>query len=218
MGHNLFDLFFVSFKVLLLLYLKHSNAMTVENFRPVKGLIRIYRCARTESLADVMSPQSVAECAILNQTGLIVDLRSKVERDDAQAQLWMDRFGFEALDIKAGAAVSPPPLQPKTKRVLRIDVQPRKRMFEYMTKSWLTSTQRTMAPLLALFNPNSLHELRLEALNERGLAGLNEAILESGGEDLCLALKEMTKHLESFDTSIVIHCVQGKDRYVALET
>ena len=96
------SLFVVSPKVLLLLFLQNSNAMTVENFRPVKGLIRIYRCAKTESLANVMSPKSVAECVILEQTGLIVDLRSKVERDDAQAQLWMDRFGFdEALDTTA---------------------------------------------------------------------------------------------------------------------
>jgi hypothetical protein len=222
MVQNLFVLLLLSPKVvllLLLLCLQDSNAMTVENFRPVKGLSRIYRCAKTESLANVMSPQSVAECVILNQTGLIIDLRSTVERDDAQAQLWMDRFGFEALDVvTAGGNVSPPPpRRSMTKRVLRIDVQPRERMFDYMTKSWLTPAQKTMAPMLALFDPNSLHEQQLEALNERGLAGLNEAILESGGTDLCRALKEMTTHLENFDTSIVIHCVQGKDRYVGFE-
>jgi hypothetical protein len=85
--------------------------------------------------------------------------------DDAQAQLWMDRFGFEALDVvTAGGNVSPPPpRRSMTKRVLRIDVQPRERMFDYMTKSWLTPAQKTMAPMLALFDRNSLHEQQLEA-------------------------------------------------------
>jgi hypothetical protein len=190
-----------------------TAAMTVENFRPVVGTSRIYRCAKTEPLASVTQPETEAERIILQQTGLIVDLRSDMERDDAKGKEWMDRFGFQMppLDVAAGDVVSP--LSSATeKRVLRIDVQPRPRIMEYIGKRWMTPAQRVVAPMLALFNKGALHEIRMEALNERGLAGLNEAIMESGGADLCLTLQEMTKHLENTDSSIVFHCVQGKDR------
>ena len=207
----------------LLLADKESCAMTVENFRAVNGINRIYRCAKTEPLAGVANPRTEAEHVILRQSGLIIDLRSQSERDDEQAQLWMDRYGFEAVDARVGKHDDvnnddddddddvPPLLE---KRVLRIDVQPRERIFKYMIRCWLTPADRAMAPVLSLVDPDALQGICLDALNARGLAGLNEAILETGGEDLCLALKEMTKHLETSDTSLVFHCVQGKDRYV----
>eukprot|EP00545_Synedropsis_sp_CCMP1620_P003392 CAMPEP_0119023828 /NCGR_PEP_ID=MMETSP1176-20130426/30715_1 /TAXON_ID=265551 /ORGANISM="Synedropsis recta cf, Strain CCMP1620" /LENGTH=269 /DNA_ID=CAMNT_0006978969 /DNA_START=150 /DNA_END=956 /DNA_ORIENTATION=+ len=183
--------------------------MTVENFRLVGGMSRIYRCAKTEPLSAVTEPETEAECIILQQTGLVVDLRSDMERDDELGKEWMDRFGFQTpLDVAAGDVI-PSSLE---KRVMRIDVQPRARIMEYISKSWLSPSQKAMSPMLALFNPDALHEIRMEYLNERGLAGLNEAIMESGGADLCLALREMTKHLENTDSSIVFHCVQGKDR------
>ena len=72
----------------------------------------------------------------------------------------------------------------------------------------------------------------MDELNKRGLVGLNEAILEtrSGKRGMCLALQIVTLYREaqpnrgisSFTdggdgdddptTSIVFHCVQGKDR------
>jgi hypothetical protein len=188
------------------------TAMTVENFRPVVGTLRIYRCAKTEPLAAVTHPETEAERIILQQTGLVVDLRSDMERDDDMGKEWMERFGFQMppLDVAAGDVVSP--CSSIEKRVMRIDVQPRPRIMEYIGKHWMTPTQRAMSPMLALFNTDALHEIRMEALNARGLAGLNEAIMESGGADLCVTLQEMTKHLENTESSIVFHCVQGKDR------
>jgi len=199
--------------LLQVLFIKDSYAAmttTVENFRPVNGLSRVYRCAKTEPLATVSSPNTDAECLILQQTGLVLDLRSDAERDDLQAKQWMERFGFQAFDAAAGDDIPLSPLSEK--RVLRIDVQPRQRIYDYMTSCWLTPVQRAMTPMLSLVDPNKLQEIQLDALNARGLAGLNEAILESGGADLCLALQEMTKHLENSDTSVVFHCVKGKDR------
>jgi hypothetical protein len=199
--------------LLQVLFIKDTYAAmttTVENFRPVNGLSRVYRCAKTEPLATVSSPNTDAECLILQQTGLVLDLRSDAERDDLQAKQWMERFGFQAFDAAAGDDIPLSPLSEK--RVLRIDVQPRQRIYDYMTSCWLTPVQRAMTPMLSLVDPNKLQEIQLDALNARGLAGLNEAILESGGADLCLALQEMTKHLENSDTSVVFHCVKGKDR------
>lgn len=208
----------------LLLVSRESCAMTVENFRAVNGINRIYRCAKTEPLAGVANPRTEAEHVILRQSGLIIDLRSQSERDDDQAQQWMDRYGFEAVDARVAKYDGvnddddydmndvPPLLE---KRVLRIDVQPRERIYKYMIRCWLTPAERAMAPVLTLVDPDALQAICLDALNARGLAGLNEAILETGGEDLCFALKEMTKHLENSDSSLVFHCVQGKDRYVA---
>lgn len=135
-----------------------------------------------------------------------------MERDDVKCEEWMERFGFEApLDVAAGDVVATSSSSTE-KRGMLIDVQSRPRIMEYICKKWLTLSQRAMSPMLALFNTDVLYEIRIEALNKRGLPGLNEAIMECGGADLCLTLQEMTKHLENTDSSIVFHCVQGKDR------
>ena len=53
----------------------------------------------------------------------------------------------------------------------------------------------------------------MKALNDRGLFGLNQIILETGKEQLCKALQLITMYLERYPkNNIVIHCVQGKDR------
>lgn len=64
----------------LLLFINTTTAvisMTIENnFRPVVGTTRIYRCAKTEPLASVTQPKTDAERIILQETGLVLDLRS----------------------------------------------------------------------------------------------------------------------------------------------
>jgi hypothetical protein len=188
-----------------------NMATGVKNFRPVTGLSRVYRCAQTEPLAEVTHPNNDAENIILLETGLIVDLRSEIERDDSKAELWMPKFGFTALEASAGEEI--PSASCAEKRVMRVDVQSRAKIFEYITNRWLSKSQRAMVPLLEVLDTGKLYEMRIDALNQRGLAGLNEAILETGGPELCLVLQEITKHLESTDSSnVVFHCVQGKDR------
>jgi Tyrosine phosphatase family len=190
-------------------------SMSVANFRPVRAVPRIYRCAKTEGLADVITPTTEAERIILQESGLIIDLRSRDERNDEICNLWMVRFGFDLEDDENCNDRRTEDCVPQ-RRVRRIDIMSRRRMMEYMSSEWLSPFQKMAAPILELLDPNRLHEMRIYALNQRGLSGLNEAILESGGHQLCLALIEMTKHLEKYETSVIIHCVQGKDRYVFL--
>lgn len=55
----------------------------------------------------------------------------------------------------------------------------------------------------------------MEVLNSRGLAGLYEAIIQTSGREMFEALCAITLYLEACrkdDGSVVIHCVQGKDR------
>jgi Tyrosine phosphatase family len=64
----------------------------------------------------------------------------------------------------------------------------------------------------------ALHNLRLDVLNRRGLLGLNQAVLETGGDCLMKALRAIVLHLEHAPATspsvspVVVHCVQGKDR------
>jgi Tyrosine phosphatase family len=249
------------------------GVVLVENFRPVAGTRRLYRCASTDGLVrferrhdsasaddsendSASSASSVssttttattarllpigqesAESIILSQAGLIVDLRSQMERDEVQALQWMTDHGFEAVDVavdtpKHGrhrmmrrgsrgdcSSSSGSSTTTTTKMVLRIDVQPRERIIDYLTKHWLTPVQQGWNAVWTVTDTARQHAMRMDVLNERGLVGLYEAILETGGDDLCLALQHMTEHLEMTrdgnDNSVVVfHCVQGKDRYV----
>jgi Tyrosine phosphatase family len=289
----------------------------VENFRPVAGTTRLYRCASTDGLARlpyycVDDPQQqqpaerrtsssssslsssvsssslstisstatataaideedearttiTAEAIILRRAGLIVDLRSAAERDETMATQWMNEHGFQAVDASAAAATAAPGIRrrvasgatggvaivepddrdddesslssmastttstcstssstgQKTKTVLRIDVQPHKRILDYLTQHWLTPVQRGWNTVWTVVDSTKQYELRMDTLNEHGLSGLYEAILATGGDDLCLALRRMTEHLEvtvavstaaSDDSVVVFHCVKGKDR------
>jgi hypothetical protein len=150
------------------------------------------------------------EAIVLHQAGLILDLRSASERKEDLASTWMNLVGVTAADVVPGRqTVSAATDQ---RRVLRIDVLSPTRFFAYATEHWLNPTDKTFAGVYRLFDPNKLHELQMDALNNRGLAGLNEAILETGKAELCLALQQITLHLEQQHSPIVFHCVQGKDR------
>jgi Tyrosine phosphatase family len=85
----------------------------------------------------------------------------------------------------------------------------------------------TLVNVWTVVDSTRQYELRMDTLNEHGLPGLYEAILETGGDDLCLALRRMTEHLEVTTTAgtttatasddddssvVVFHCVKGKDR------
>jgi hypothetical protein len=260
----------------------HNNvaaASVVENFRPVAGTTRLYRCASTDGLAQVSgrrfittedeedyddarsssssssgssssvsaaSPNTLsttattggtntAESILLRRACLIIDLRSAMERDETQATVWMNQHGFRVVDAKddietntddeSSSSIGGTNNNNNHKTVLRIDVQPRDRILDYLTRHWLTPAQKVANALYTVVDANKQHELRMDTLNEKGLPGLYEAILETGGADLCLTLRRITEHLErttttttttTFDESIspvvVFHCVKGKDR------
>ena len=79
--------------------------------------------------------------------------------------------------------------------------------------------------MLQLVDRRGFSRMHISTINQKGLIGLNEAILETGKVELFEALRAMTLHLEhalqepSAGKSkspvflpIVIYCVQGKDR------
>ena len=132
--------------------------------------------------------------------------------------------------------------------VVRLDVLNRAELLGYVRKQWLTNSNgndnytnfpETEKEIGA--NQNHNRNQIMTELNKRGLAGLNEAILEtnSGKRGMCLALQLMTLYREATaagdssitqdqyqnqnqssssssrsNGSIVFHCVQGKDRCV----
>jgi hypothetical protein len=192
-----------------------SRPCCIQNFRQAAGLPRIYRCASTDPLADILNDKSwhEPERVLLQDTGLILDLRSDSERNDQQAQQWMSQAPTPFLVQDVNPETHEVSSGKNDRRVLRIDVLSPTRFMEYASDNWFTPSQKAMANLYWVFDAGKVHEMRIDALNERGLTGLNEIILETGGRELCVALQEITIHLEENPNSnVAIHCVQGKDR------
>ncbi|CAB9530367.1 Inherit from COG: protein tyrosine serine phosphatase [Seminavis robusta] len=207
----------------------------VANARMAAGLDNVIRCASTDVLAGADTSGSdigTFDAAILRQAGLIFDLRSPSERNEAQAQTWMSTVANEPFVVKEldteisySEAELSGLLQTNPRLVVRLDVLSPSRFMSHLEQNWLTPGQTMQANLFKIVDGNRLHNLRMETLNSKGLLGLNEAILETGKQGLCTALQLITLHLEqqakndnvedsspkNFDL-IAIHCVQGKDR------
>jgi hypothetical protein len=222
--------------------------MSIQNFRPATGLPEdiVYRCASTDVLGDRLkqmeerSPQSslddVADKTVLNEGGLIFDLRSAVERKEDKAGYWMNHPTLTprapVLAVEVGIhdkleqieqlfLLKPPS---HNRFVFRIDVLNQPLFVKYADDNWLRTMDHKKLMWYKLADGQALHEWRMDELNRRGLAGLNEAILETGKEYLCRTLQIMTMYREAVmrqndaeevtwhDKKVIIHCVQGKDR------
>jgi hypothetical protein len=164
---------------------------------------------------------------VLEQVGLILDLRSPSERKEALAQRWMQQATTPTAPIQVVETDQDYPdvssfsnnnnNNNHRRFVVRINVLSPPRFMEYIEAHWLSPSELAQAVWFKIVSGQKLHELRIEKLNERGLAGLNEAILETGQVELFRALKTITLHLETHPSDpVVIHCVQGKDRYVMI--
>lgn len=188
----------------------------IENFRQAAGLPRIYRCASTDQLANVVASQDwhEPERILLQDTGLVLDLRSESERNDKLAEQWTSQASFQLQTVEPETHVIPSQSDGiNTRRVLHIDVLSPSRFMEYASEKWFTPSQKALANMYWVFDAGKVHEMRIDELNNRGLAGLNEIILETGKQELCVALQEMTIFLEQNQCdNVAIHCVQGKDR------
>jgi len=198
----------------------------VQNFRQAASLPGIYRCASTDGLAEVFNEAGGAiqcksnspENILLNRAGLILDLRSQSERDEASARRWMERApdgGFVAEEFERGSSSSYSSQQKR--RVLRIDVLSPSRLFDHLTNQWMSPSQKALAAMYYAIDGNKLHELRMDVLNEKGLAGLYEAIISTSGDELRAGLVAITQYLEACEAkgiggACAVHCVQGKDR------
>ena len=223
--------------------LEDDDRSCIENARMAAGVPGILRCANTDKLATKVdnhqdSSLSPVERAIYQKTGLILDLRSPTERNETQANTWMMNAGFEAIalaleDVDTTSHSEESKLrallQKHPRLVLRLDIFSPSKFMDYLEQNWLSGPDKMKASLFKVMDGGKLHELRMQTINERGLLGLNEAILETGKDGICTALKATTMHWEerlqsisttkngkekdnNIDYLVVIHCVQGKDR------
>ena len=204
--------------------------MTVKNFRQALGMPSIYRCAKPDHLLSVKknaannystADMSEAERILLHDAGLVIDLRSHSERDEEQAQAWMSQAPGGSFRIVQDTVSdllkndNSGQRQPKKRRtVLRLDPLESSQFMAYLDEHWLSPDQKAKASFYQLLaDEERLHNLRMQVLNEKGLIGLNQAILETGKQEMLAGLQAITLHLEhSPDNPVVIHCVQGKDR------
>jgi hypothetical protein len=195
-----------------------SNRNCVRNFRLAFGLKNVYRCAKTDGLGDRLDAAdddlSEGERLILYQAGLILDLRSDAERDEQKSRSWMSQAPGGSFVIARDSFSLPEDLNaPRQRTVLRLDPLSPPEFMKYVDENWLKPAQKMQAVLFKIVSGQQLHNLRIEVLNQKGLVGLNEAILETGKKDMLVALQAMTLHLEKNPADVVvIHCVQGKDR------
>lgn len=191
-----------------------TNNGTIQNFRNAAGIGNIYRCASPDVLGEKLmvhgdDPEYIAgnDRFVLDKASLVLDLRSPSERNEIHSKMWMNHAGMKIVESEESYVTT------GRRCVVRIDVLSPPRFMKYIEENWLSNGERAQAGWYKLVDGSKLHEMRIERLNERGLAGLNEAILETGKAELCLALMTMTTHLEQHPgQSAVIHCVQGKDR------
>ncbi len=196
----------------------------------------------SSSSSSSMSDLNEAQNILLNEAELILDLRSPSERNETNARKWMSyanggRFDVQSFErnerrsktITAGSSSSSSSSSSSFPRIVyRIDVLSPNRLFDYMSKNWVLSpTQRAQYTFNAVFDSNGLHEQRMDILNDKGLKGLYEAIIETSGPELETGLKSIVEYFESLNRTnrdgsnirkggVVIHCVQGKDRYVSV--
>ena len=214
----------------------------VKNFRPVVGTANIYRCAKTDTLSQLFEEQQptseidetnaksqTPERVLLHDAKLVIDLRSPSERDYEQMDKWLrlapggsfTRASINKQDYQALEPTSSSHLSfledggDSDRWMIELDPLSADLFMKYLEENWIESPQAQMQlNWFKLTSGDALHTFRIDILNKRGLEGLNEAILEIGGHDLCTALKAITIHLEKQNpgSPVVFNCVQGKDR------
>ncbi len=192
------------------------------------------------------------EKKLLYDIGLVLDLRSQSERNELKAKKWtslapggkyitktFERGSDITNDLGFRGEIGEENQQ-RRRVIYRIDVLSPQRLFDYMSKSWISSpSQRTKYMFNVAFDSKGLHEMRMDIMNEKGLEGLYEAIIETSDAELFASLKAIVEYLEvtqetqndtgtgagtdrattttgscggSGGRGVVVHCVQGKDR------
>jgi len=156
-----------------------------------------------------------AERIVLEEATLVLDLRSSSERDEERARKWMMSAAAppngpflvrepeekEGDDVDGSRRLENRSRNTMRRRfVLRLDPLSPSSFMDYVDRNWLSSAPRDRVRLnwYKLADSDRLHELRMRALNGRGLPGLYQAILqtETGQRELRRALRAITVHLE----------------------
>lgn len=221
----------------------NNSSSLIRNFRPAAGLAsRIFRCGHTDRLAQIFANSNNKESTssfdhvhdthspeyiLLNRVGLILDLRSPAERNETDAKRWMSLangpFQIHEYDRYASTPNKEFSDKDQCRKVYRIDVLSSRRLFDYISLNWLSSSkEKELFWNYYILDADKLHQLHMDVLNERGLVGLYEAILATGQKELCFALKMITQYIEGLQENrlsnthnldaIAVHCVHGKDR------
>jgi hypothetical protein len=171
--------------------------------------------------------RKVAEEVLLYHTGLLIDLRSPSERSSRRSEAWMSLAAGGAFEVQTNKFEIREPRQERT--ALRLEPLLPERFFQFAETNWLNPQQKAQMSFFKLVDGAALDQMRMDILNERGLLGMYEAILETGKAEFAEALKAITHHLEYvYDCGeeqrsstkrknqkkkpVVINCVQGKDR------
>ena len=200
-----------------------EESKLVQNFRVACGTKRIYRCANTDNLGVICEGpvtitirENTPEFIILNRSQLILDLRSPSERDENLAQSWMCNAPggkIEIINYDRERSDTSQLILSSERCALRVDLLSPTRLFQYLEKNWINGPlEKAQYSFSYTFDSKKLHEMRMEILNNKGLSGLYEAMIETSGPEFFACLQAITVHLESKTGDIIIHCVQGKDR------
>ena len=201
--------------------IKIAADSVIKNFRKARGLSNIYRCAKTDDLVDRLNVEnnslSSAERMLLYEAGLILDLRSPSEVKQDKVGKWTTETPGVKIESVSVADYLRDSAKESKRTILNLDILGPEEFASHAERRWLTSTKELIQlTYYKALDGEKVHKMRVDALNKRGIFGLNEAILESGREKLCQALKVITLHLEKKGENlyrpIVIHCAQGKDR------
>ena len=155
--------------------------------------------ALASSAASPNSTTSTAMSAVSKSSSLASSLRKPQQQQQQQRQ----------------ASVGPT----TTRIVLCLDPLAPTDLTNYIDRKWFPSLlkkiqlQRLKLSARRGRDPTKLNAMRLQALNQRGLFGLYQAILECAPTEFRVALQAMVIYLERFPgRPVVIHCVHGKDR------
>ena len=208
---------------------------------------------RVESWKDEDLVTFPEEAIILHQAGLLIDLRCSSERMAKRANAWMSIAPGGSFEVQVGKYQIREPRQSRTCKTaiflgwsrcvlgldcyahsvlshlgfagLRLEPLKPRRFVEYVESNWWTPQEKAQASMLQLVDRRGFSRMHISTINQKGLIGLNEAILETGKVELFEALRAMTLHLEHalqepsagknkspVFLPIVIYCVQGKDR------
>jgi hypothetical protein len=198
---------------------RERPSTVIENFRQAAGIQNVYRSASPDGLADMdfstTQQWTDSDRFVFEQAQLIVDLRSPNEVNQLKSKAWMSMAppkGIQAIETDYSSSLQETPRCGRF--AARFSVLPPPRFMSYIEEHWLNPAEKQKAAVYRMCNnAKLLSALRIEKLNDRGLFGLNQLILELGKEELCRALRTITVHLEQNpNDNVLIHCAQGKDR------
>lgn len=195
-----------------------DDIIPVVNFRPILsgvpgGNNNLYRSSAPESAANRIatasdyssSPLNEAEHFILNEADMILDLRPIKEGDVSLKTKLAETAPGGAFEVKDNEI--PETFEVGKRYLIRVDFigDFSKTFNSFIDNNWLAPNE------LYGLDENAVFQKRRSSFNSRGLAGLNQVLLERK-ESMNVVLKLFTNYLERVPgAKILVHCTAGKD-------